>query len=159
MVYKIRKGCHRAGWFLRLTKSRGIKGKIKFLSGFDYNIKNQKDTNKIVGLSDGWFHHINSVRLGWRWNLIENRIEIMTIVYSNKKRTISHLCFTDGGVESDYEIILNKNNYTFRFDNIVYIAHRSSRWNFYRYCLYPFFGGKEKAPKEIKLELTINKFA
>ena len=75
MVYLIKKGCHRAGWFFGLTQKNRISGKIKFLGDVSYRMPLQKDTNKIIGLADNWHHHKDSCRLGWRWNLIEEKIE------------------------------------------------------------------------------------
>lgn len=156
MVYKIKRGNHRAGWFFKLTRKNRISGTIKFLGDVSYYISLQKDTNKIVGLSDNWHHHKDSVRLGWRWNIIERKIEIMSIIYCRGKRTIKHLCFTEDNEDKEFEIMINKNNYILRFDTTIYIAPRRSKWSWIRYHLWPFFGGKEKAPKNIYIKLEID---
>ena len=89
MIYKISKGNHKSKIIPSLTFKSKISGLVCFKGDFSYDIgKEQKDTNKILGLSDSWHHHINSIRLGWRWSNEYNCIEIMTIQYKNKVRII-----------------------------------------------------------------------
>ena len=156
MVYKIDKGNHRAGWFFRLTRKNKISGTIKFLGDVSYFVDMQKDTNKIVGLSDNWHHHRDSIRLGWRYLPTTKEIEIMTILYSRGKRTIKHLCYTEDNVDKTFEIIINKKSYVVRYDTDIAIIRRESKWNWFRYTLGVYFGGKEPAPKNIYIKLEID---
>lgn len=157
MVYIIKRGHHRAGWFFKWTTKNKISGIIKFLGDVSYYIPLQKDTNKLIGLSDNWFHHKDSARLGWRYLPTTKQIEIMTITYVKGKRTIKHLCFADDNEEYQYEIIINKNHYIYRFDTTISIVPRRSKCKWFRYVCFPFFGGKTKAPKNIYIKLTIDK--
>lgn len=156
MVFIIKRGRHRAGWFFKLTTKNKISGTIKFLGDVSYFIDTQKDTNKLIGLSDNWHHHKDSARLGWRWNVIERKIEIMTITYVRGKRTIKHLCFTEDNDDKDFEIIINKNHYIYRFDKNISIVPRRSRWKLFRYLCWPYFGGKTKSPKNIYIKIELN---
>ena len=154
MVYKILKGHHRAGWFFDVTTKNKLSGTIKFLGDVSYFIDLQKDTNKLIGLSDNWHHHKDSCRLGWRWNVVSKSVEIMTITYVKGKRTIKHLCFADDNEDYSYEIIINKNSYIYRFDTTISIVPRRSKWKWFRYICQPFFGGKTKSPKNIYIKIT-----
>jgi len=156
MVYKIEKGNHRAGWFFRFTRKNKISGTIKFLGDVSYYINLQKDSNKIVGLSDGIHHHKHSARIGWRFDASRREIEIMTITYKKGIRFINHLCYCKDNEEYAYEIIINKGYYVYRFDTNISIVPRLSRWNCFRYTLGVYFGGKEPAPKSIYIKLEIN---
>lgn len=156
MVYIIRKGNRRAGWFFRLTRKNKISGTIKFLGDVSYFVDMQKDTNKIIGLSDNWNHHRDSIRLGWRYLPTTKEIEIMTILYSRGKRNIKHLCYTEDNVDKTFEIIINKKSYIVRYDTDIAIIRRESKWNWFRYYLWPFFGGVEASPKNIYIKLEIN---
>lgn len=156
MVYKILKGNHRAGWFFRLTRKNKISGTIKFLGDVSYFVDMQKDTNKIVGLSDNWYHHKDSVRLGWRFDSSRREIEIMTITYKKGIRFINHLCYCKDNEDYEYEIRINKGYYIYRFDTNISIVKRLSKWKFFRYTLFPFFGGREASPKNIYVKLEID---
>lgn len=157
MVYKILRGNHRAGWFFRLTRNSKISGTIKFLGDVSYFVNMQKDTNKIIGLSDSWHHHKHSARLGWRYLPTTKEIEIMTITYKKGIRFINHLCYCKDNEEYSYEIIINKGYYVYRFDTNISLVKRLSKWRFFRYTLGVYFGGKEPAPKNIYIKLEINK--
>lgn len=156
MVYEIKQGKHRSGYFLKLTCKNKLSGVIEFIDDVSYKIDLQKDTNKIIGLSDNWHHHKDSCRLGWRWNLIEEKIEIMTIVYSRGKRTIKHLCFAEEDKEYQFEIIITRNSYILRFNTDIAIIRRTRRWKFIRSILHPYFGGKTKSPKDFNIKIELN---
>lgn len=156
MVYIIRKNRHRAGWFLKFTCKNKISGVIKFLGDVSYFVDKQFDSNKIVGLSDNWHHHKDSARLGWRYDKIGKVIEIMTITYVRGKRTIKHLCYTTDNDDKEFEIIITKNSYIYRFDTAISIVPRRSKWKLPRLILHPYFGGRTKSPKNIYLKITID---
>lgn len=156
MVYIIRKNRHRAGWFFKLTWKNKISGKIKFLGDVSYFVDKQKDSNKIVGLSDNWYHHKDSARLGYRYDPTRKEIEIMTISYKKGIRFINHLCYCKDNEDYAYEIIINKKSYIYRFGTDISIVPRLSKWRLPRLVLHPYFGGTQKATKNIYIKLEIN---
>lgn len=156
MVYIIKRNRHRAGWFFRFTFKNKISGTIKFLGNVSYYINKQKDSNKIIGLSDNWHHHKDSARLGWRYDPTRKEIEIMTITYKKGRIFINHLCYCKDNEDYSYEIIINKKSYIYRFGTDISIVPRLSKWNWVRYTCFPYFGGTEKSPKNIYIKVEID---
>ena len=154
---KIKKGNHYANswWFPPfITLSNNIKGTVKFNSDFEYN--SNGDTNKLIGLSDNWHHHKDSIRLGWRWNNTLDCLEIMIIKYSKSIREISllkRINKSDLTKKHDFEIIIEKENYLISFSGETKTLKRDSKWSFLRVILKPYFGGKDKAPKDFKFNI------
>ena len=132
-------------------------GKVTFLGDFSYEIFNQEDTNKVVGISDNWSHHKDSIRLGFRWNLKTEELEIMVISYVNGERTIKKLTVAETDREYDFSIRIEKDYYFVYFNYNSLLIPRKSKWNCLRYYLFPFFGGKGTAPKTFKINLDIEK--
>lgn len=76
MIYTIEKFNHRHSNCIPLVDRITWKDRVDFIFKFKsdptYTVPNkedQKDTNKIFGISDSWHHHEHSVRIGWRHNL------------------------------------------------------------------------------------------
>lgn len=157
MIYTIKNGSHRSRWIPSFTFKNNISGKIRFLSDMSYKINKQKDTNKLIGISDGWHHHKNSIRIGWRYN---DGLEIMVITYTGGKRTIESLGYVSPNKEYFFRIQLFNGVYAVHFvssDNEIRystLMDRTSKWSFLRYKLFPYFGGTEKAPKEFNISIT-----
>ena len=111
---------------------------------------NQGDINKLYGLSDcGDFHHQNSARFGWRW--YNNALEIWAYAYHDGKRkyqflqTIAIKKFYDG------RISFENGKYIFQLDDTQCNLTRSCDSLAYGYKLYPYFGGDETAPNDIRI--------
>lgn len=158
MNLKIAKGKHYCDkfWPIFTTKNE-IKGTFQFLNSAEYHIDLQKDTNKIVGLSDSYYHRRSSIRLGWRWNVNENKIEIMTIKYEKGKRTIESLCFIENdNSENCFHIKIYKGYYLITFNNTTRIIKRNVKWIPFRYVCLPYFGGDTKAPQDFNFKLIIS---
>lgn len=158
MLFTIKKGNHRSTWLPKFTCKNEVVGKVTFLGDFSYEIFNQEDTNKLCGLSDGWHHRkTSSIRLGFRWNLKTEELEIMVISYVNGERTIKKLTVAETDREYDFSIRIEKDYYFVYFNYNSLLIPRKSRWNCLRYYLFPFFGGKETASKTFKINLDIEK--
>lgn len=144
----IKPGKHYSNRLLPQLKCSRISGEVLFESDMEYHVGKQKDTNKLIGLSDNFLHHQDSIRIGWRWNDAHNCLEIMTIRYANKIRTIDHLCYVDdlSGYKK-FSIQITKERYIVNFDGVIAIINRSSKWWFLRYVLFPYFGGTDKSPR------------
>lgn len=145
------KGNHYSNWwFPQPTFKRLLLGTVKFLGDFSYTISKQKDTNKLIGLSDNWNHHKDSIRIGWRFDMSSQRIEIMSIVYSGGKRSIEHLAWTQPEREYSFIVSVEKDYYLISFGSESKIVPRSSKWRLWmpRFILKPYFGGTTKAQKD-----------
>lgn len=153
MIYTIKKNRHCSRLIPSLFCKDRIKGDVVFHGDFSYEIERKGDTNKLIGLSDGLHHHNNSIRLGWRF--YNGKYQIMTITYAAGKRTISYLCDFETNKKYSFRIIIFKSHYYVEFDNIRKAIARKSSWRYPRFLLKPFFGGKEKAPKQFKFTINI----
>jgi hypothetical protein len=155
MIYTIKPNSHYSSIIPKIVCKNYIKGTITFLNDVEYQITRQGDTNKLIGLSDNWNHHKDSIRLGWRY--YKGKRQIMTIAYVNGKRSISYLCDFEIGKSYKFRIMIFENYYMLRFEGSSYkIIDRKSTWKYPRLLLKPYFGGKETTNKEfkIKIELT-----
>jgi len=152
MIYTIKKNRHRSRWIPKLTFRKSIKGTFKFIGDVSYD--GNLDTNKLIGLSDSYHHHVNSIRLGWRWN---NGLELMAICYRNGNREIRPICFIEPDVDYEFSIMIHKYTYQIMTAGQIQFFTRKSKWWFVRYWLFPFFGGQSKSPKEFKIEINTKK--
>lgn len=159
MIYKIKKNRHRSSFFIKITDKSEIKGSFMFIGDCSYYIEdNQKDSNKLIGLSDNISHHFDSIRIGWRYN---NGLELTTIAYCNKERIIKPLGRIKENVEYNFKISIFKGEYYIHVWNndstLFSVINRHSKWRFLRVVLKPYFGGKIKAPKEFKIYINHEK--
>ena len=157
MILRIKKGNHYSNKILPSFRINTISGHLRFNGDFSYEIDriNQLDTNKVIGLSDSYHHHRNSIRIGWRWNKRVDKIEILYTVYRNSIRYIESICFIDSDRFYDFEISIIKGKYLLWFNDIYIEVYRSSNWILPRYVLFPFFGGNISAPKEFKFDIVV----
>jgi hypothetical protein len=154
MDYVIKKGGHSSDrMFPFLTFKNKVVFDVKFIGSFRYRIKKQKDTNKLIGLSDSWHHHRNSVRVGWRWNSVANNVELMAIIYSNGYRTIKHLKFLPTSKRVLITIEIKDKQYSIKINHEEFLFERTSNWGFIRYGLSPYFGGDTVAPKDFRFTI------
>lgn len=139
-----------------------LRGTFKLEGDFSYSIPLQKDTNKLVGLSDAWHHHIDSVRIGWRWDPKMERVQLMAIIYSNADRTITPMEYIDTNKEYTFNIMILSDPYVKQRLYVIYINqtryeyYGDSSYDFIRYILFPYFGGKQEAPRDFKIILNLN---
>jgi hypothetical protein len=152
MIYTIKKGKHRSTYVPEFTCKNAIIGTFEFVDDPKYTIDKQKDTNKMIGLSDAIHHHWNSIRIGWRWNKEMNNVEFMTILYQRGKRTIEHLCYM-GSTYNVFILIIKENSYVVTVNDTTRIIPRKSRWQGPRVVLKPYFGGTTAAPKEFTIDI------
>jgi len=148
-IYTIKKGSHRSVWFPRITFKKSVSFSFKFLTA----IPESDYTNKIYGLIDGILPHKNSVRLGFRKD--KGKLLACAIVYNNGVRTITtlkeinekylHLCTIDK-TKGYYTILLDFETFQFK---------RTSDFNLFSFKLFPYWGGKETAKEEFKIEIQI----
>jgi hypothetical protein len=156
MTYIINKGKHRSTLIPTFTIKDSIAGVFTFIDGYKYSIKKQKDSNKLIGLSDSWLHHIDSVRIGWRYNpKYPDMIEIVGIIYNNAKRSIFAITHVEPNKPHYFAIDILDDYYKIRINKSVVAAKRTSTWDFVRYQLNPYFGGTEPAPNKISIDIKL----
>lgn len=159
--YIIPKGEHyalNAGY--KQLRVQSIHFTVKFDSSCIYtNAKasNAEDVNKLYGFSDGNTpHHENSARFGWRWN--GQALEVYAYCYANAARQIKSLGTIPVGKEIDMSISLNGAEYVFNLNGRQEIMQRKISSEFAEgYQLYPYFGGDEPAPHQIRIFIRDNK--
>lgn len=113
--------------------------------------ENQADVNKLFGLSDcGTHHQTNSARFGWRW--FNDSLEILAYCYVNGVRIEPVLINkVELNTLNIYRISFEKDRYIFSVNEKTVIIPKVCNYSGLRYLLYPYFGGDEPAPHDIKI--------
>ncbi len=164
MVFTIKKGKHRARpwrfgfWFSR----KSFSWVVKFTESCRYDLGNddQSDTNKLIGFGYLPGHHKESARFGWRYRPNLKAIELLAYCYVNGRREIKGICLCEIGKE--YYLELNALEKWYQF--FVYIPGELKPFGSaaiehyhnkkFKYRLGTYFGGNQKAPHEIHIQLT-----
>jgi hypothetical protein len=154
MEVTIRRGKHTFFKIPRLTFSRKIEISFRLVGDFSYVRdfpENQKDTNKIFGISDSFYHRKDSIRIGFRY--LNNNLELMAYYYNNGVRKSEKIQNIETDMDYLVKIKITDNSYLIEFDSKEHLFPRTSRWKFLRYLLYPYFGGQEKAKKDLTFRI------
>lgn len=157
VTYRIPAGAHYATessyTVLNLTAMRF---RARFDSSAVYQTQerqNQGDLNKLYGMADcGSMHQKNSARFGWRW--YEGALEIWAYAYINGDRKMSFIKAVQLNTSSSYELQFTDSTYNFTVDETtVSFPRNCSEKQARGYKLYPYFGGDETAPHEIRIHI------
>lgn len=124
---------------------------------YDIGRADQGDINKLFGI--GYFpsHHRNSVRFGWRYIIEMDAMEIMAYWYSNGQRKWEHICFCV--MEKEHLFMLNmteKGHLLHVYNDVVQIGTYTVKdvpQQAIGYLLRPYFGGNQKAPHDIVIQM------
>ena len=157
ITYIIQKGNHYSDQsVLQLMNKPAITADVTFDSSAIYKSVdpvNQADVNKLMGFSDcGSEHQQNSARLGWSWN--GTALILYAYAYVNSVRVIKTL----GPVPLEKPITCSvkaKANYYY-FSALSYtdsIPRHCAGYVESGYKLYPYFGGDETAPHDIRIKI------
>lgn len=131
-----------------------------FSDGCDYDLKtnDQQDINKLYGISFGMDDHYRSVRIGWRWNVSQQNIELLSYWYTKGKRYHKYLCsvkqYEPFFVTLDLDQFINEVDIQIKDEYQVVVAQQSIRGidkSWIRFKLFPFFGGNIAAPHQITI--------
>lgn len=131
---------------------------LKFVVRFDSSAiyttassSNQGDINKLYGFSDNNSqHHLFSARFGWRWK--NNALELFGYVYNNGVMSFTSLGTVAIGAEQQCTIAVNEQYYIFTLNGVsTNMPRASTTAKAIGYKLFPYFGGDESAPHEIKI--------
>lgn len=152
--YVIPKGQHyAAGTNLRLLEKKLLAFKVRFDSSCIYKVKaeNAGDINKLYGFSDcGANHQVNSARFGWVWN--GSAIELYAYCYAESKRSSKLLGTVAIGREIELGLSVEPGKYVFTVNGFKEYMQRSCNDDASEsYQLYPYFGGDEVAPHDVKI--------
>ncbi len=160
MIYTIPLGKHKSRYFPSFLFKNQLSFDWEFIDDSVFYLPKKKenwdDVNKIYGFSDSFFHHIHSLRLGYRFNTKEEIHELVFYQYNNKKRIITVI----GNLEDYFRknnystIFIKRNHYEIFINGKKYYIPRTSHWWGPRYLLFPFFGGDETAPKDIRIKIS-----
>jgi hypothetical protein len=154
-VYLIKKGNHYAeGNELKILHSQQINCEVLFDSSAMYesvNPENQEDINKLIGFSDCNDHHQqNSARIGWSWN--GKSVMLYAYAYINKERVIKPLSAISINEPVKCSIKAIGENYYFTTGNYTDSLPRHCKgYTGVAYKLYPYFGGDETAPHDVRI--------
>jgi len=112
---------------------------------------NQADVNKLIGFSDcGEGHHENSARLGWNWN--GSQIVIYAYAYSGTERIILPIDSVKIGKAISCSVEAIEGTYHFAVgESKVRIQRFCGNYTGSFYKLFPYFGGDETAPHDIRI--------
>jgi len=155
--YIIKKGKHKSIVNIAPLYGGGIKSSCKFDSSAIYNLgnENQGDWNKLIGFSEDIRIHENSARIGWRWNLEREQIELGYYCYikgeidDNK----GHICWV--GINKPFQFMIRddqeKQNYIIDINGNYKVIHHGQKFDDKKFWSYPWFGGDETAPHDITI--------
>ena len=140
----------------RSTRVRQLKFSVVFDSSCIYNTAkgaNSSDVNKLYGFSDcNTQHHVNSARFGWRWTGRE--LEILAYCYVDSVRQIKPLGTISIGKPAEMSISVEPESYVFELNGSAALMPRHCSGEYAEgYQLYPYFGGDETAPHEIRIRI------
>ncbi|MCH8553578.1 MAG: hypothetical protein LAT76_00335 [Schleiferiaceae bacterium] len=117
--------------------------------------QHQLSWSKVLGFSDcGTHHHSNSARLVWRWN--ENvGIELAGYVYIDGVRTwniVDTIQVNDTVSATVYRTLNSYVITTQETKSVQFSRHCSDGIS---YWLYPYFGGQEPAPQDVRVHILL----
>jgi hypothetical protein len=147
----IRKGFHAC---LHGFRFKGTKLFFEFFvdDSWYYTPKNQ-GINKILGLSNGILHMKHSIRLGWMCE--DDEIVLYAYAHTGKKNehVAKEICRVKEGWHT-CRIWIHKSYYHIKVDESGARINDSYNSKIH-YLLYPFFGGKDKAPHNIYFSIDL----
>lgn len=153
--YVIPKGAHFATANpYKAVECAGMKFTVRFDSSCIYQTKspqNQGDINKLYGFADNEArHHQFSARIGWRWS--DGALRLFGYVYNNGVRASKELAIVPIGKVVQCALKVEGASYLFSVDEKTETLPRQSKTALAKgYQLYPYFGGDEAAPHEVRI--------
>lgn len=116
--------------------------------------ENQYDINKLYGFSDNnGQHHLFSARIGWRWS--DGALRLFAYTYNNGIRNEKELATVAIGKEHHCAIQVADSFYIFFVNEKILSMPRLSATSTAKgYQLYPYFGGDEVAPHEVRIWIS-----
>lgn len=153
--YIIEAGTHYSFHFPKLyTGKKTFICKVQFTESCRYDLGtiDQLDINKLWGVSFG-YHKTNSIRIGWNYNLVTNKIDLYWYIYEDGFRRYNKIDSCEIGEVKEIHLALlpSINEFMMYTNNSnVLVSYRYPSY-LIGYYLYPYFGGNISAPHNIKL--------
>ena len=154
-TYTIKCGKHKSRSAVKFTRSNSLHFQVIFDETAIYTTNdpgNQYDVNKLYGLSDcGDLHQESSIRIGWRW--INDSLELHWFRHDDTFE-FDKIKSVELNQIIDCEISFNDWEYEIDIDGTVVTIDRPCRRSRNsKYYLWPYFGGDETAPHDIKIKI------
>ena len=155
-TFTIKKGRHRSTYALNYSKDTVFGWNIEFDSSAIYKTVdslNQLDINKLIGWSDCGSNHMdNSIRFGWRW--LNDSLEIHWFKHELGEFSFDLIKRVTLEESHYYELTISTWDYKLSVDGTYVHVPRNCPREYRRYQLYPYFGGQEPAPHDIKISIS-----
>lgn len=154
-VFTIRKGFHESGQYgFHPVSCTHFLFSVIFDSSAIYKTfhpENQEDINKLFGFSDNNdFHHEYSARFGWNW--ARDSVRLYAYVYNAGTMISQEITAISIGQNYHCSIGVESDQYSFNVDNKTIFLPRTSTGDTAKgYLLFPYFGGDETAPHDIRI--------
>ena len=118
--------------------------------------ENQYDINKLYGFADNQAHHQQySARFGWRWS--DNALHLFAYVYNDGIRSSEPLGAVRLNTPVKCKLVVSGNQYLFTVNGKTTAMPRLAKMpRAVGYKLYPYFGGDETAPHNIRIRIEDN---
>ncbi len=161
MIFTIKKDKHKDPFkwiFPFFTFSNKLKCNICLLGDHKYHFDTKEEqikTNKLIGLSDNFYHRKDSIRVGYRF--YNNKYELMVYYYNNCDNSSQVIGEIYEDLEFNIELKILKDRYLVKYNDNKYYFNRTSKWKFLRYYTYPYFGGINPSQKDIKISVILKK--
>lgn len=133
---------------------------LRFIVRFDSSARyrtvdpvNQQDINKLYGFADNDKpHHHFSARIGWRW--FDEKLELHGYVYNDSVRSSKVITTVPLLKDVDCSIKVDARQYVFTVDgDTATLPRTASSPGALGYRLFPYFGGDETAPQDIRIRI------
>lgn len=136
---------------------------VNKLFGFGYvnSLPIKKKTYNLLGKSVTlpWFspfHHINSVRFGWRYDTsTSDHIEILAYYYKGGNRHIESMLFVAMDIDYRFSIRVENDRHYLTVEDDFNFSHNTQVQGVpsspIAYLLKPYFGGNRKAPHDMTI--------
>ena len=161
MVFTIKEGKHysdnRFHKAVHLLRTKTISYDVTFTESCKYQLgsPDQLDINKLFGYSNCIDPHIESTRVGWRWN--GEKIAIFAYLYRDGARSDYHIKDIECGVEYTIQLERIEGHDIFkilRAGAVVAVEVFERKPSLFAWSLWPYFGGNQTAPHDIHIQLN-----
>jgi len=155
-TYTIKCGKHKSRNRYKTTRTDQLSFQVIFDESAKYTSVdpiNQYDVNKLYGLSDcGSSHTESSIRFGWRW--LNDSLEILWFKHVNGNFSFAKIKSIDIDQIVDFSITFDHRNYYMSVGgDVVTVPRPCGGGGIRKYYLWPYFGGNEVAPHDIKIKI------
>lgn len=128
--------------------------KVNFTESCRYDIgEDQSDINKLFGI--GYFptHHSKSVRIGWNYNRLSDKINLWAYWYDNGKRRMEFLSAVPMMKIHYLRITQFEDYHVIQIPGIMFDV--LVRPQTFGYTLGLYFGGNQKAPHDMRVDMEM----